>query len=314
MKLFYLMLSVIFFVGCKNDKPKTENEAPVEKTEKNLKSTAEQTAFGIYTFTNVNDINEAYAKLKGIFDKNSSVGVVAELDHAKNAKSVGLELNPTRAIFFGNPNLGTPLMQVNPLTGLDLPQKIVFMQIGNENKILYNDMEYLNQRYALDGHKNLGVISNTLKTLVSKSSGSTTVEHKVFEVSKHQGIITKKSNHNYKTTLDKLLTLLQNHKALKVIAKLDHQANAKKAGLELTPSYLVVFGNPKMGSPLMQSQQSLALDLPQKMLVWENAEGEVFVSYNDIYFLQKRHQIEGHKKILKKISGALDKISSSVIE
>ena len=108
------------------------------------------------------------------------------------------------------------------------------------------------------------------------------------------------------------MTVLQNHKALKIIATLDHQSNAKKAGMELMPNFLVVFGNPKMGSPLMQSQQSIALDLPQKMLVWKNADDEVYVSYNDIYFVQERHQLKGHEDILKKISEALDKISSEI--
>jgi len=299
-------------MACKNDKTKSSQSETAEKIQNKVKSTTKPAVSGVYTYNVTVDMEVAYENLKNIFDKNKNVGVVAEINHAQNAKSVGVNLIPTQAIFFGNPKLGTPLMQANPLVGLDLPQKMLFFKNENGNQILYNDIAYLNQRYALANHPNLTTISNTLESLVQKIGEDSSVEHKTSEISKHQGIVTKKSAQNFNTTLNKLMSLLRNHKALKVIATLDHQSNAKKADMELTPSFLVVFGNPEMGSPLMQTTQSIALDLPQKILVWENAEDEVFVSYNDIYFIQKRHQLEGHKDILKKISSALDKISSEI--
>jgi len=313
MKLINFILVLCLVISCKKNKPNPEdktNSTPKQETVENVET---QNSMGIYSYSNVENINQSYKQLKNIFDNNKSVSVLAELNHTENAKSVGLDLNPTKAIFFGNPNLGTPLMQINPLAGLDLPQKIVFLNDGNKNRIIYNDMTYLNDRYQLNNHQNITVINNTLKALVQKSSGSTSFEQIPMEVSKHQGIITKKSKHNFDKTLSKLLSILENHKALKVIAKLNHQNNAKKAGLEMTPSYLVVFGNPKMGSPLMQDNQNLALDLPQKMLIWEDKDGQVSLSYNDIYFIAERHQLTQNKGILDKISGALDNISTSVV-
>lgn len=312
MKYYYLTLFIFLFLACKNDKAKSSQNDSLDNSRDKLTTLKHQTALGTYKYSIVEEIDTSYQKLKRIFNNNENVGIVSELNHTKNAKTVGLDLNPTQVIFFGNPKLGTPLMQANPLTGLDLPQKMLFLKDESGSQIQYTDMAYLDKRYALENHQNLSKIDNTLEMLVQKIASTTSVEHTAFETSKHQGIISKKSTHDFKTTLDNLMTVLQNHKALKIIATLDHQENAKKVGMKLMPSFLVVFGNPKMGSPLMQSQQSIALDLPQKMLVWKNADDEVYLSYNDIYFVQQRHQLKEHDDILKKISEAIDKISSEV--
>ncbi|MBS3739259.1 DUF302 domain-containing protein [Mesohalobacter halotolerans] len=317
MKSLYILLLLIVCLSCKNNPSETSKETQSSNSEQQIddtRKTATQSQ-GIVVYDSIDDLDIAYTNLKAIFDKNPSIGIVAEINHSLNARKVDVDLPTTKAIFFGNPNLGTSLMQVNPLTGLDLPQKVIYIQDKNgKNQIIYNDVEYLNRRYALENHKKLPVISNTLKALIERTSGSQNYQSIELEVSKHQGIVTKESNYNFASTLDRLMTILERKKGLKVIATLDHQANAKKAGLELTPTYLVVFGNPKIGSPLMETQQSLALDLPQKMLVWEDKTGQSFVSYNDIYFLKERHQIDGHDRAFKKINTVLDKISSEAVE
>ncbi|GAM75409.1 inner membrane or exported protein [Vibrio ishigakensis] len=92
---------------------------------------------------------------------------------------------------------------------------------------------------------------------------------------------------------------------MKVFAVIDHSAGAKSVGIDLKPTELVVFGNPKVGSPLMVCEQSVAIDLPQKALIYEDESGEVWLSYNDPMYLKQRHQIEGCDEVLNKISKAL---------
>jgi len=84
-------------------------------------------------------------------------------------------------------------------------------------------------------------------------------------------------------------------------------------GLDLAPTRLVVFGNPNLGTPLMQSAQTLGIDLPQKMLVYENADGEVNVAYNDPAFLAARHGVEGNADVLTTITNALNNLSEVAI-
>lgn len=127
-----------------------------------------------------------------------------------------------------------------------------------------------------------------------------------------EGLITVKSAHDVKTTADRLEKVLKD-KGMTVFARIDHAAGAQKAGLELAPTELVVFGNPKVGTPLMHCGRSAAIDLPQKALIWEDAAGVVWLSYNDPRYLAERHGIEGCEKVLKKIEGALGMFAGAAV-
>ncbi len=118
------------------------------------------------------------------------------------------------------------------------------------------------------------------------------------------GVISVKSHHSVSETLDKLEGILKG-KGFKIIARINHGAAAAKVGFEIRDTELLIFGNPKAGSPLMVCQQSIALDLPQKALVTQDAKGDVWLSYNDPAYLQSRHDIKGCDVQLKKITGAL---------
>jgi uncharacterized protein (DUF302 family) len=78
-------------------------------------------------------------------------------------------------------------------------------------------------------------------------------------------------------------------KGMTVFARIDHAAGAAKVGATLRPTQLVIFGNPKVGTPLMNCAQSIAIDLPQKALIWQDEAGKVWLAYNDSAYLAKRH-------------------------
>lgn len=118
------------------------------------------------------------------------------------------------------------------------------------------------------------------------------------------GLITVKSQHSVAATTDKLETVL-GEKGMTVMNRVNHAAGAESAGMELRPTELVIFGNPKVGTLLMQCAQSVALDLPQKALIWEDEEGQVWLGYNDPEYLKTRHAIEGCDARLEKVSRAL---------
>ena len=105
--------------------------------------------------------------------------------------------------------------------------------------------------------------------------------------------------------------MINNNPNLKIIAQLDHQANAASVGLELRPTRIVMFGNPNLGTPLMQNAQTTGLDLPQKIMVWQDDQNTVNISYNDPQYLQKRHGIDGADEVLNKVTVALDKITNA---
>ncbi|MGI9499825.1 MAG: DUF302 domain-containing protein [Geminicoccaceae bacterium] len=125
-----------------------------------------------------------------------------------------------------------------------------------------------------------------------------------------EGLVVKPSNYSVVETIDRLEAVLQ-EKGLKIFARIDHQAGAAGADLDLPPTQLLIFGNPKLGTPLMTSAPTTAIDLPQKALAYEDAAGKVHLVYNDIGYLQARHGIEGRDEVIAKVRGALGKFTDA---
>jgi uncharacterized protein (DUF302 family) len=106
----------------------------------------------------------------------------------------------------------------------------------------------------------------------------------------NNGIIDKLSHHSVGETVERLKGILQS-KEVTLFALVDHSGEAEKAGMKIRPTKLLIFGSPKAGTPLMQAAPSVAIDLPLKILVWEDGQGRVWVSYNSPAYLQERHHI-----------------------
>ena len=123
------------------------------------------------------------------------------------------------------------------------------------------------------------------------------------------GLVFMESSNDIDTTQAKLEAAIENADGLMVMTVIDHAANAAGAGLELRPTRLVIFGNPNAGTPLMQAAQSVAIDLPQKMLIWEDEAGAVYVGYNSPYYLKARHNMEGQDERLATINNALHNLA-----
>tara|TARA_R110002124_G_scaffold282114_1_gene457023 strand:- start:5669 stop:6139 length:471 start_codon:yes stop_codon:yes gene_type:complete len=128
------------------------------------------------------------------------------------------------------------------------------------------------------------------------------------------GIITKVSSNSLDSTYQKLRNLIAANPNLTIIAELDHQKNATTVDLDLNPTRIIMFGNPKLGTPLMQQVQTTGLDLPQKILVFQEPTGVVKIAYNDPVYLKKRHGIVGQEKILNTVANALASLTDKAIK
>jgi uncharacterized protein (DUF302 family) len=109
-------------------------------------------------------------------------------------------------------------------------------------------------------------------------------------LSKGNGIIDTPSNRSVDQTVERFKGILQ-VKGITLFALVDHSAEAAKAGMKMPPTKLLIFGNPKAGTPLMLAAPSIAIDLPMKILMWEDAQGKVWVSYNSPIYVQERHSL-----------------------
>jgi uncharacterized protein (DUF302 family) len=124
------------------------------------------------------------------------------------------------------------------------------------------------------------------------------------------GLVTVEGGEHVPGTVERIEDAIEEAGLLHV-ATIDHAENAASVGEELRPTTLLIFGNPEVGTPLMQENQSIGIDLPQKLLVWEGPEGEVNVTYNDPEYLAARHGLEENDETIGMIAEALAGLAES---
>jgi uncharacterized protein (DUF302 family) len=112
-----------------------------------------------------------------------------------------------------------------------------------------------------------------------------------------EDLITITSNFTFKETSGRVVSFIQS-KGFKLFGRIDHAEEAKQSGFTLRPTELIIFGNPKVGTLLMQDKQTCGIDLPVKMLVWKDESGRTKLSYNRLTSLQKKHRLSANSKII----------------
>lgn len=125
-----------------------------------------------------------------------------------------------------------------------------------------------------------------------------------------QGLISKSAGGSVAETADRLVAMLDANPAIRVVARVDHAANAQSVNKQLPPTTLIIFGNPVLGTELMKENPVAGIDLPMKILIWQDAAGKTQLSYNDPAWIAQRHGLTTSAPVIKKMSGALNKITN----
>lgn len=126
-------------------------------------------------------------------------------------------------------------------------------------------------------------------------------------------LIVRESKHSVAETIDRLAKAVEAAGA-KVVARVDHAKAAKAAGMELRPTEVLLFGNPKLGTPLMQSNPRIGLELPMKAVAWADAGGKVWLGYTDAASLKSRFSIADKDEVFKTMAGALAKFAEAATQ
>jgi len=124
-----------------------------------------------------------------------------------------------------------------------------------------------------------------------------------------EGLTTIPSRFSPKETMDRLETEVR-AQGMNIFARIDHAAGAREAGLELRPTEVIIFGNARGGTPLMQAGQTVGIDLPLKVLVWENGTGKTWISYNEPSWIAQRHGLTNVDPIVDKMVALLDAVTA----
>ncbi|MGB1451215.1 MAG: DUF302 domain-containing protein, partial [Marinirhabdus sp.] len=250
-----------------------------------------------------NDVKyiDIYSNLRQTLVDIPTIKIEAEVDHAKNAQSIGKELPGTGVLFFGNPTVGTPLMTANRLAGLDLPQRmLVYKNEEDVTFIAYNTQAYTGNRYGITGTPALSKAARVLDSIALSATGSIVLETQSGTIAENDGIKIVVSKNKFSLTYNKLREAIRTG-PFNIIAAVNHSSNAASVGMDLQPTRVIIFGNPVLGTPLMQNERTIALDLPHKMLVYEDGD-VVKIAYNDPYFLASRHNLEGNAEQISTIA------------
>lgn len=346
LSVLLMCAAAMLLASCAEEQPENGEEPPSgEATMAPTEDTAmEETAMegamapdaeGMIAIESEFDVDETITRL----EQNATEGgnmVVETVDHAGAAEEAGLDLAPTALLIFGNPEAGTGLIQTSRSMGIDLPQKfLAWEDESGQAWLAYNDIEYLAERHEVTGmDEQIGMISANLQTLAEETAmdeaamdETTMMEDTAMEdtmamedtamedtamdsMASPEGLVTEESGASFDETLANVEGAVE-EEGLNLVATVDHSEGAATVGEELPPTTLVIFGNPEAGTPLMQSSQTVGIDLPQKMLVWEDAAGQVNVSYNDPEYLAERHGLEGVDEEIEMVSGALEMLAGN---
>ena len=152
----------------------------------------------------------------------------------------------------------------------------------------------------------------SVENILNSCNNSAAIKDMTTSVDGKKGLVTLQSNHSVKDTADKLVSIIES-KGMKVFARVDHQKNAQGVDLTLRPTQVIMFGNPTAGTPLMNCEQSVAIDLPQKILISEDADKKVWLSYNHPEYLKTRHNIKGCDTEIANIAKALNSVSKAAV-
>ncbi|MEP7039207.1 MAG: DUF302 domain-containing protein [Acidobacteriota bacterium] len=152
------------------------------------------------------------------------------------------------------------------------------------------------------------------KQNTNQNMSNNPVHQNVETIKNDNGLISLKSRNNFNETYSRLKKAIEDKDALTIITELDHAENATGADLKLRPTKLIIFGNPKLGTHLIDENQTVGIDLPQKFLVCENEKSEVFVIYNDPLYLARRHNLDEKREELSKMSDALKDLAEAATQ
>lgn len=230
----------------------------------------------------------------------------------------GADIRPTRLILYNDASQTTPMINADPRAGLDLPPAIlVYQDRDNDVGVAYDNGDYFKARYDMsDADDAVAALTDNARTLAQTAAGNdVSVEGSASGVSGGQGIVSQESDDDFSTTLNRLLDAIDADDSLALISQIDQRAAALDVGLMLgnndNQSTLVLLDAGQDVARLLSANQTVGIDLPERMLVSEADDGTVTVYYNAPGHLVDRHQIEGRDEAADTLSDTLSDLADA---
>lgn len=225
---------------------------------------------------------------------HSEFEVIVDIDHARLAAKAGSSMPPSRVLIWSDPKLDALILKHNPLAALDLPLRVLAFEDQGTRKaaVVANSYNYVAARYSLPDDKAIRARYDAAISKAMKGIPDHVVSRFPVDAMKDPGLVTLKSPYDFVATEKRVLETINAQSDTVSFGKLDFAARSRKQGVALQPSVLILFGGPGPGGKAMESAPTLGLDaFCQKLLIWQDASGSVYVTFNDLLALAERQKV-----------------------
>lgn len=241
-------------------------------------------------------------KMRNDVDQNVSIldqeinsfNFILRIDHSRLAEAVDVYTPSSIVTLFSNPKVNSELLKINQLVGIDLPYKVLSYsepELTNPS-ITYTSPEFLMKRHGLSNN-DVAAFSNDINLVIKSYPNSSISSTDLRKVDKDFGLIIKKSDFDFVTTIENLKKDIQAQGDTQIFGEIDFKKEAAEYTIEIDPTILILFGAPAPGGKAMNKTPKIGLDaFCQKLLVFEK-DSSVFIAYNDIVEFSKLYYQKG---------------------
>lgn len=239
-------------------------------------------------------------------EANDDIGFNLLVDHAAAADR---PLPPTLLLYFNRPSLTSPLLTTDQRAGLSLPLSILAYRDGADAIVAYNNAAYFGNRYGTERVPSLTGVGETLSGLVVGATGGAIRGLPANNVALGGGVEGETSGRSFSQVLASVRSAIASEGTFTILAEIDHAASAASVGFELRPTVLFLLSNPALAGTLIDAGPTAAVDLPQRLLVYQTESGSVRIVYNDPSWVAGRHGLTTVNDQLRTVRDALATIA-----
>lgn len=297
---------LLTLAGCGSGDPAPANPGTTDRTPSDAPPADAPRVPGLAIYESRYDVAETSERVQDGLRESGMVATV--VDHAENAAGVGQELRPTTLVIGGAPPAGTPIMLAEQRAGLDLPKKLLAWETADGTVYLgHNSAEYIASRAGIPADSPaLSTLRTASARIASTASGSDQPladGDEVQAVTADGYLVEQRSDASVEESIARYQQAFA-ERGLTSLATVDHAEGAASIGAQLSPTTVTFTGNPKIGTTLLQANQTIGIDLPTRYLAWQDDAGTVRVGHPDIRALAQRHTVTGVGDTLTMIANA----------
>mgnify|MGYP005849654253 CR=1 FL=1 len=264
-------------------------------------------------FTKTDDLNDAAEDFKSYVDTDGTLTISIAINHTQNAKDVGLDLDINEVYYIDNPRYSIPLIEENPLMALEFPIRIGFYEVTDKKLVVARSEDYFLKRYGLNNSAALRSVGTLSETFLKQSSKAAYTQDSPIDSLDNNGIISLESSMGHQQTVESIQKAIENNEDFTLFESKNFTEEAVTVGKTINPLHLFIFGNPKVGTKLMQQNPNFSVDLPLKVLVEEPVDGEVLVHFQDMSYTAQLHSEKFEDELPSKITQNLKQMLNKLI-